>query len=273
MKMKNKEFTWAKAKALDWKNYLPPVRPSTSELAVIEKYFVDLLNRKPQKKLKLAILGCTVEFRSLAHKYGMDVTLIDMSKLHYEILSKQYMAYIGPEEFIALDWRYMKTKKKFDIVLGDLVVNMLDTENRDSMLKNISGILDRDGVFISRNWIMPKNVLANFADVVKYVRKKYPLVHFYTTTAGFVYPAYINDTEFADVAKLKSDLEELNKKKLIKKSEYKYWHDRLKYEIKGVSVTSLKFLNKQFSRYFKIIGIKEGVDIFSDKFKIHFLKK
>jgi cyclopropane fatty-acyl-phospholipid synthase-like methyltransferase len=270
--MGNKEFTWAKAKALDWENYLPPVRPSISELAVIEKYFVDQLRLNPQKKFELAILGCTVEFRSLAHKYGMGVTLIDVSKMHYEILSKQHMAYTGAEEFVALDWRNMHTKKKFDIILGDLVMNMLGTKNRDSMLKNVSEILVSDGIFISRNWIKPKSNLKDFAAVVKYVRKKYPHVHFYTTTAGFVYPAYINNTEFADVRKLKSDLVDLKKKKLINVSEYKYWRDRLKYEIKGVSVITLKYLGEQFSKYFKIINIKEGIDIYSDKFKIHFLK-
>ncbi|NQU77731.1 hypothetical protein HQ544_03480 [Candidatus Falkowbacteria bacterium] len=97
--MTNKKFTWAKAKAKDWKNYLPPTRPSISELAVIEKCFVDLVKSNPRKKYKLAILGCTVEFRSLAHKYGMEITMVDFSKLHLEILSEQYMMYKGKENF------------------------------------------------------------------------------------------------------------------------------------------------------------------------------
>ncbi len=271
--MKNKEFTWAEAKAQDWKNYLSPVRPSVSELAVMEKYFVELLNSNPKKILKLAVLGCTVEYRDLAHKYGMKVTLIDFSKLHYKILSEQHMFYRGAENFLELDWKKMQVKEKFDIILGDLVVNMLNTEDRDSMLKHISQMLTSNGVFISRDWIKPDKNFSNFADVVKYIRKKYPHVNFYASTAGFVYPAYINETEFADVDKLKSDLEDLKKKKLVSSDEYGYWRDRLKYEIKGISAPSLKSLNKQFSKYFKIISIKEGVDIFSDIFKIHFLKK
>lgn len=271
--MPNRKFTWAKDKASDWKNYLPPTRPSVSELAVIEKYFIERLSSDPKKVFKLAILGCTIEYRELAHKYGMEVTLIDFSKLHYKILSKQHMFYTGPEKFILADWVKMQIKEKFDIVLGDLVVNMLNTENRGIMLMNISGMLADNGVFISRNWIKPENNLPDFAAVVRFVREKYPNVHFYTSTAGFVYPAYINETEFADVEKLKNDLEDLRKKKLILNNEYKYWHDRLKYEIKGISAASLNSLNEQFSRYFKIISIKEGIDVFSDKFKIHFLGK
>ncbi|MFA5022637.1 MAG: class I SAM-dependent methyltransferase [Patescibacteria group bacterium] len=221
----------------------------------------------------MAILGCTIEYRNLAHKYGTDVTLIDISKLHYKILSKQPMSYKGAEKFLAMDWRKMKTKEKFDLILGDLVVNMLNTKDRDILLKNVSGMLATNGIFISRNWIKPSNLPPNFAAVVKLVRKKYPNTNFYTSTAGFVYPAYINNTEFADVKKLKADLKSLKEKKLITNSEHKYWHDRLRYEIKGVSTPSLKPLNQQFFKYFKLISIKEGIDIYSDKFKIHFLKK
>lgn len=271
--MTNKKFAWATAKAKDWKNFLPPTRPSISELAVIEKYFIELMNLNPKKIFKLAILGCTVEFRSLAHEYGMDVTLIDMSKLHYKILSEQHMFYKGPEKFILADWVKMQIKEKFDIVLGDLVVNMLNTENRSLLLKNVSEMLADNGVFVSRNWILPENKLSDFSAVVKLVREKYPNVNFYTSTAGFVYPAYIDNSEFTDVKKLKNDLEDLKKKKLISNKEYKYWHGRLKCEIKGISAPSLGSLNDQFSKYFKIISVKEGIDIFSDKFKIHFLKK
>src|SRR3989338_2394085 len=175
--MPNKQFTWAKAKAMDWKNYLPPTRPSTSELAVIEKYFVELINAHPKKIFKLAILGCTVEYRSLAHKYGMSVTLLDVSELHCNILSKQPMTYTGPETFLSMDWRKMETKEQFDIILGDLVVNMLNS----------------DGTFISRNWIRIQDNLSDFAAVVRFAREKYPNVNFYVATAGSVYPAYIND--------------------------------------------------------------------------------
>jgi len=253
---------------LDWKNYLPPTRPSISELAVIEEYFVELVKLNPKKIYKLAVLGCTVEFRSLAHKYGMDVTLIDFSRLHYEILSKQHMFYTGAEKFLM-----MQTEEKYDIVLGDLVVNMLNTADRDSLLKNVSNILVLNGIFISRNWIRVKDDISDFAAIVKFVREKYPNVNFYTATAGFAYAAYIDDTEFTDVQKLKRDLENLKANKLVSDKEYEYWHDRLKYEIKGISALAMDSLNEQLSKYFKIDSIKEGIDIFSDKFKIYFLRK
>lgn len=271
--MPNKKFAWAEGKARDWKNYLPPARPSTSELAVIEKYLVDLVNSNPAKIFNLAILGCTVEFRSLAHKYGMKVTLVDFSKLHYEILSKQPMMYTGPESFILADWRKMQTAEKFDIILGDLVVNMLNTEDRDLLLKNISNMLAPDGIFISRNWIRTKSNTPDFAATVKLVREKYPNVNFYVSTAGYVYPAYINETEFADVERMKKDIDDAFKTGLISKNEYKIWHDRLKYEIKGISAPTKEFLDAQISKYFKIMDIKEGIEVFSDTFKIYFQKK
>ncbi|NQU77730.1 hypothetical protein HQ544_03475 [Candidatus Falkowbacteria bacterium] len=172
-----------------------------------------------------------------------------------------------------MDWRKMKSRAKFDLILGDLVVNMLDNENRQLMLKRIRDMLTKDGLAILRSWIKPKEKLLDFETVLKFVRKNYPNVNFYASTAGYVYPAYINSSEFADIDKLKSDLEDLRKKKNITSAEYKYWGDRLKYEIKGVAVPELKDLNKQFSKYFKIKKMRQGVDIFSDIYKIHFLKK
>jgi len=68
-------------------------------------------------------------------------------------------------------------------------------------------------MLISRNCIRLKSAPTDFAGVVKIARKKFPQVHFYTATAGMVYPAYINETEFANVEKLKNDLEQLKLKK------------------------------------------------------------
>lgn len=183
------------------------------------------------------------------------------------------MMYKGGEKFLEMDWRKMKSSKKFDFILGDLVVNMLDTRNRDLMLKNIHNMLTKNGFAILRSWIMPKEKFKNFESVLKLVRKKYPNVNFYASTAGYVYPAYINNSEFGDVDKLKKDLLNLKKKKLLTTAEFNYWRDRLKYEIKGVAVPELKALNKQISKYFKTEKMKQGIDIFSDIYKIHFLKR
>jgi len=188
-------------------------------------------------------------------------------------LSKQHMSYIGEEKFLMMDWKKMQTEERYDIVLGDLVVNMLNTADRDSLLKNVSEILAKDGVSILRNWIKLDNQPSDFISTVKLVREKYPHVNFYTATAGFAYTAYIDDTEFTDVQKLKRDLENLVAEKLVSDKEYEYWRDRLKFEVKGISAPAMDSLNEQLSKYFKIDSIKEGIDIFSDKFKIHFLRK
>jgi hypothetical protein len=148
--MTDKDLTWAMAKAKDWKNYLPPTRPSTSELVVIEKYIIQQIKKNPHKKFKAAILGCTIEFRNLLHKYCMNVTCIDISEVHYKILSKQKMVYKGSEKLIIMDWRKILSDLKYDIVLGDLVFNMLNTSDRNLLLKNVRDILTKEIMLILR---------------------------------------------------------------------------------------------------------------------------
>lgn len=270
-RMSNKNLAWALGKAKDWKNYLPPARPSISELAVIEKFLVDRIRMHPERRFTVAILGCTIEFRDLVHKYGMEVTCIDVSDIHYRILSKQHQFYTGPEKFLAMDWRSMRSAVKYDFVLGDLVVNMLNTHDRALLLSNVRTLLAKGGVFISRSWLKIPGMPMNFSETVRLAHEKFPMVNFYTATAGYVYPAYSDDTEFTDVSRLKRALKDSRDAHEITPDEYLYWHNRLRYEIKGVSIPTMEDFHRQLSQHFEIVAMKEGIDIFADLFKIHFL--
>src|SRR5689334_6478476 len=97
--------SWAGNKVNDWVNYLPPARPSRSELRIVNRYVEDL--RRERKPLRVAILGSTVEFRSLCHRHGAEVTVIEFSRAHYRILSRQPMKYRGRETLREEDWRQM----------------------------------------------------------------------------------------------------------------------------------------------------------------------
>ncbi len=69
---------WQPTKAEFWKNLPAPARPWPSEVDWFEKYALD---KKAQGKKDTLILGSTVEFRSMLHKNGMNVHVVDFSKI------------------------------------------------------------------------------------------------------------------------------------------------------------------------------------------------
>ena len=84
---------WGKQLAKLWTNYLPPSRPSWSELVdVYTPYLRVLQRRKPRQRLKSLILGSTSEFRDWAYVENLQTTVIDFSCVyHYTI--EQEMTY------------------------------------------------------------------------------------------------------------------------------------------------------------------------------------
>lgn len=225
--------------------------------------------RKLKPHLKIAILGCTVEFRSLAHKYHADVTLIDISKLHYEILSRQFMQYHGPEKLVLSDWRNLHLKERFDFVFGDYVFNMVNSADRELLLKNVAAILKPGGEFIARNHVSRPGMPKNWNEIM---RVRNPNVNFYTATCEFAYPAYTDPaTEFTDLPALKKGLEGVRKQ--LSAEDYAYWKAVAGYEIIGVAVPDSSALNKQIRKYFHILCIERGIDVYAPYYPIHVLGK
>jgi len=263
--------SWKKLKAKDWQFFVPPARPSVSELALIEEYILDKLNKK--KKINIAVMGCTIEYKSLAHKYGLEISLIEYSRDHYRILSKQHATFQGKERLILQDWRDLHINKKFDIVLGDNTLNLLNDNDRIIALKNISKILKKNGVFLPRTFISLPNMPKNWKSILRKI-KKCPKTHFYTLTSAYAYAAYLNqETKFTDIDRLLSDLKWLMLNKKVKKHCYQYWFDRMTNDGTGITVPPLAELNSQLMQYFKIIKIDSGNDIYSRYVKIYVLKR
>ena len=110
-----KKVNWQPTKAEYWHKLPAPARPWLSEVAWFEKY---ALEKKSQGKLDVLILGSTVEFRSMLHKYGMNVHVVDFSKEFYNILTetqKDKLEYTGEEKFYEENWLTMDLEKEFDM--------------------------------------------------------------------------------------------------------------------------------------------------------------
>jgi hypothetical protein len=266
--------SWIKDKAHDWVNYLPPARPATSELAIIEKYVADKVRKTPSRAIRVAVLGSTVELRSLGHKYEAEVTVIEFSKHHYDVLSRQYMLYKGKENLLIADWRKIKTKERFDFVFGDNVLNMLNTEGRLMLLKNAAAMLKKDGMFITRDYVKIGKMPRNWKEIIELRSKKYASAHFFTATQHLAFTAYMDSaTEFTDVDKLIKELKELKKKGKVKASEANFFLSRISKDRRGISVPTLRDLQKQMRKHFRIVKMDAGEEIFSKYLKIHVLQR
>lgn len=142
--------TWDTAVASDWKWVGPPARPSVSELSVIDS----VLRRYPRHS-RMLILGSTAEFRDLAYEHKFDTTIMDYNPRNYEIL-RRYMRHPSgePEQtLVEKDWREIDYESRFDIVLGDLALNMVPLSEQQELIGKLTGALTPNGYSVQRVWV------------------------------------------------------------------------------------------------------------------------
>lgn len=135
----------------NWKYFRPPSRPSLSELRFIKKKVIE-----KGKNAKVLILGATPEYREFCAKLKIPATLLDFNRLNYEYLRNEVSG--EPEErFIEGNWISTALEEKFDIILGDNVINVLKKEDIDKLFSNVSKMLKKDGYFLPRTYVRDKD--------------------------------------------------------------------------------------------------------------------
>jgi len=263
--------SWAGNKVSDWANYLAPARPSPSELRVIAQYIKRL--GRPRKVLRVAILGSTVEFRSLCHSYGADVTVIEFSRTHYRILSRQPMAYRGREVLREEDWREMKADRKYDLVLGDLALNVVARSDVPKVLRNIARLLAHDGTCLLRTWVRADDRRLDLKTVVAAHRMRTPRVHFYTAC---MLPLHMCDYDFrrdnADYPAMTHRLRDAHRTGIVAKAEYEYCRDRWRLEGSAFTIPRKDVLERIKRRFLRVTAIRHGDDCYRGWAPIYVLK-
>jgi len=256
----------------DWRNYLIPARPSTSELQIVEKYLGRL--RKKYGKVRAAILGSTVELRSLCHRFGAEVTVVEFSRRHYQILSRQPMRFTGAEVLREEDWRAMHAKEKYDLILGDLALNVVARADIDRILRNLGRNLSDVGYCVLRTWVRADDRRYDLRTVVDQHRRKTPRIHFYTAC---MLPLHMCNYDFkkdsADYPAMMANLLAACRAGLVTKSEYQYCHDRWKSEGSAFSIPRKSAVEQLMKRYFKVAAIRYGTDCFRRWAPVYVLKK
>jgi len=269
---RKKGMSWESTKVYDWKNYLIPARPSKSELKVIEEYILKL--KKERKQVEAAILGSTVEFRSICHKHKLNVTVIEFSQKHYNVLSKQPMEYRGKEILRLEDWRTMSTEKKYHLILGDLVFNGASKVGIVKILRKTSQSLSKDGYCILRTWVRRSNKKYNLDEVINDHRKNRSRMHFYTSCLMPIYMCFYDfKDDRAEYPVLIKGLKEAYKRKKVTRKEYLYCYNRWKREGYEFTIPLKKRIERIKSKYFKIEAVRYGKDCFRLWAPLYILRK
>lgn len=137
------ERQWTKSVASQWGLFIPPARPSISELAVIEQHL--LRRKKDNNNLRVAILGSTPEYRDVCQRYGIFYRCIDYAKANFATL-RQYMCHKDTDEcLLQSDWRDMNFTDSFDIFLGDLATTVTPVRDHAGMFVQIAAHLSTGG--------------------------------------------------------------------------------------------------------------------------------
>lgn len=207
---------WRKDFVYAWKYFTTPSRPSPSEL----KYIKNRILEKGES-LKVLILGSTPEYRNICGELGIPVTIIDYNKLSYEIL-KELVEHMPKETFIEGNWIDVKLDEKFDIILGDNVVNVIPLPNMKTFLANMSKMLNKKGLFFSRNYIRYKGESYTTEKAIEEYRregKDWPFIA--GTLRNLCLAAFNPKTQMVKLSDIWKGIIRLHDKVLISDKEFK----------------------------------------------------
>jgi len=253
--------SWAGDKVNDWANYVTPARPSSSELRIVDQYLGTL--KRTHKRLRVAILGSTVEFRSLCHRHAAHVTIVEFSRKHYRILSRQPMQHRGKETIREEDWREMKGNRKYDLVLGDLALNVLSRSDIPAVLQNVAHSLTDGGYCVLRTWVRVDDKKYRLRAVVAQHRRKTPDVHFYTACMLHLHMCdYDFHKDNADYPAMTRRLYADYRADLVTKAEYEYCRDRWRLEGSAFTIPRKSAIERIKRRFFRIAAIRYGEDCY-----------
>lgn len=269
MAKKTRKLTWKTGLAGVWSKYMPPARPSKSELMIFEDYI-----KKAPDPSRILILGATPELRDLVLKYKQVPISAELNPKNFQAF-KGLMKYQGKERFIQGDWLKLKQRNDFDFVLGHASFNMLPFSDWDKLIRIIHRSLKSGGRLIQAINVRYsqdkfKNVLNIFRDYRK-KRKKNPV--YYEIMMDLVLAVCDAKRNYSDFELLGWKLSDLYKTKKITREEY---HGIVDVQVGRALKLTLPLKSKVdslFKKHFPGVLIRYGKDPFSHNAPIYVLKK
>lgn len=269
MPSKTRKLTWKRGLAGVWSKYMPPARPSKSELKIFETYV-----KKASKQSRILILGATPELRDMVLKHKQVPVSAELNPKNFQAF-KKLMKHQGREDFIQGNWLKLKKRNEFDFVLGHASFNMLPFSDWNKLIRVVHRSLKPGGKLIQAiNVRYSQDRFKNVLDLFRqYRKKKKKKPIYYEIMMDLVLAVCDTGRNYSDFELLGRKLSDLYKTKKITKEEY--------YGIVDVQVSrALKLtlplksrIDSLFRKCFPNILMRYGQDPFSRHTPIYVLKK
>ena len=213
------QLTWDIKMAEAWRNFPQPIRPCESEIKIIRRYLDEII-RKKGKDTKILILGSTPEFRDLAHSKKLPAYVVDYSEDNHRALTL-LKKFKGKEVLFKQDWRKLKLKDKYDLVLAEASLNMVTKDEMPIVLKNVNNLLADGGLFISKTWVKLPVKSLSLENMLNIYRKKYGHLVLNSAMNQYFYSLfYDSKKDTISIRDLYFKFKELHRKGILTKKEF-----------------------------------------------------
>jgi len=254
---------WTTSVASQWGLFLPPARPSLSELVALEKILLE--QKKKKLDLKIAILGSTPEYRDLCQTYEINYRCVDYNKENFLTLRNYLLHKDGDDKLVLSDWRKIDFDEKFDVFMGDLSTTVTPVKDHDIVYQNIKRHCNPGALLLLKVVLREDNIVLTHTEIFSKYRKELSYLNPFAAVWREVLLAdydFAEDTMHCQVSLQK--LKESFDRGIINKYEFEEYKKR--WDALGDFKMNVplrpEFLEK-LAKYFDITDVTSGTDWYS----------
>jgi hypothetical protein len=264
---------WNGELGLLWTRYLPPCRPSWSEMVIYTKYLRQRQQKSPKRPIKLLILGSTTEFRDWAHQENIEATILDCSADYNKAISWELKHKFASEKLMVGFWQDMSFSQEFDLIVGDLIIGNLSKEEIPPFLKKVADALKVGGFFMTKSFFSNEHWKYKSLEEIFYDYCKKGIT--YSPYSSLVYDIAMNcvdkESNILNFNFMFRQIEGLYHSGIIKKETFESfknlgWQDSMKIIF---YMPPFSLWEKWISESLKISKKEYGKDLYSKNFPIY----
>jgi len=267
----NKKKEWQDY-AKVWGYFQSPWVPSSERIRIYGK-----LIKKYSKGREALLLGATPAIRDLLAKLKFRVTVVDISPLMIKAMSS-LRKMKSREKVIIANWLTIRLNKKFDLIIGDTVINNLHPKEYVRFFRRIRNFLQDDGVFINQSVVLTKHVNKIKITIDKIIGKLKKDPKYYENYLNSAYD-YLEwscghaKNHLIDWSTLEREYQKRLEKSEISPAEFRLLSSGFK--TLRISFYPEKKLEKIMSKYWRIIEKRheKNHQVHRDFYRIYVLKK
>lgn len=270
-----KSKSWNSDLATLWTKMVGPSRPTCSELNVYLKYIREL-QYSQKRKLKMLVLGSTPEFRDLGFEESMDVTVIDCNVDYHNTINREihHKTALAREHFLNQRWQDLDVPNAYDIIIGDLVIGNLASEELENFIERVSKSLTNGGFYLGKSFFQLDNY--SVTSPVKAIEKynANPAFHPYSSMI-YDFSIYSIDEELLHFSKMYNIIKKLHSDGLM--DDDTFWYFNNIGLDKGMEFTfyipRFEYYKTLVGKYLTIRSVDYGDDVYSKQFPLLIAQK